>query len=70
MAADVMMVADIACTVLEFRKLAIDAVAALDFVNDGPHAVEDLQVSSSMRPPQPVLLTVDLGVLKGLGLDI
>jgi hypothetical protein len=46
-AADVMMVADIARTVVEFRKLAIDAAAALDFVNDGPRDLEDLQVSSS-----------------------
>jgi hypothetical protein len=46
-AADVLMAADIARTVVEFRKLAIDAAAALDFVNDGPHDFEDLQVSSS-----------------------
>jgi len=46
-AADVMMIADIARTVAEFRKLAIDAAAALDFVNDGPHSLEDLEVSSS-----------------------
>jgi hypothetical protein len=45
-AADVAMVADIALTVAEFRKLAIDATAALDFVEDGPHSLEDLQVSS------------------------
>ncbi len=46
-AADVMMVADIARTVVEFRKLAIDAAAALNFVNDGPHGLEDLQVSTN-----------------------
>lgn len=45
-AADVLMAADIARTVVEFRKLAIDAGAALDFVKDGPHTLEDLQVSS------------------------
>jgi len=45
-AADVAMVADLALTVAEFRKLAIDAAAALDFVEDGPHNFEDLQVSS------------------------
>ncbi len=45
-AADVAMVADIALTVAEFRKLAIDAAAALDFVKNGPHTLEDLQVSS------------------------
>ena len=46
-AADVLMAADIARTVAEFRKLAIDAAAALDFVKDGPHSLEDLQVSSN-----------------------
>ena len=45
-AADVLMAADIARTVVEFRKLAVDAAAALDFVKDGPHTLEDLQVSS------------------------
>ncbi len=45
-AADVLMAADIARTVVEFRKLAIDAAAALDFVKDGPHTLEDLQVSA------------------------
>ena len=45
-AADVLMAADIARTAVEFRKLAVDAAAALDFVKDGPHALEDLQVSS------------------------
>jgi hypothetical protein len=44
-AADVLMAADIARTVVEFRKLAVDAAAALDFVKDGPHTLEDLQVS-------------------------
>jgi hypothetical protein len=46
-AADVMMVADIARTVVEFRKLAIDAAAALNFVNDDPHSLDNLQVSST-----------------------
>ncbi len=41
------MAADVARTVAEFRKLAVDAVAALDFVKDGPHSFEDLQASSS-----------------------
>jgi len=45
-AADVLMAADIARTVVEFRKLAIDATAALDFVKDGPHSLEAVQVSS------------------------
>ncbi len=46
-AADVLMAADIARTVVEFRKLAIDGAAALDFVKDGPHSLEDLQVASN-----------------------
>jgi hypothetical protein len=45
-AADVAMVADIARTASEYRKLAIDAAAALDFAKEGPHSIEDLQVSS------------------------
>jgi hypothetical protein len=46
-AADVLMAADVARTAIEFRKLAVDAAAALDFVNDGPHTLEDLQISSN-----------------------
>ncbi|MGC2122178.1 MAG: hypothetical protein WA652_04935 [Xanthobacteraceae bacterium] len=46
-AADVLMAADIARTVVEFRKLAIDGAAALDFVKEGPHSLEDLQVASN-----------------------
>lgn len=45
-ATDVLMAADIARTVVAFKKLAVDAAAAFDFVKDGPHALEDLQVSS------------------------
>jgi hypothetical protein len=45
--ADVAMVVDIAQTLSEYKKLAIDATAALDFVKDGPHSLEDLQVSSN-----------------------
>jgi hypothetical protein len=45
--ADVMMVADIARTASEYSDLAIDATAALDFVKEGPHSLEDLQISSS-----------------------
>jgi hypothetical protein len=45
-AADVLMAADIARTAVEFRKLAVDAAAALDFVKHGPHTLEDLQVST------------------------
>ena len=46
-AADVLMAADIARTVVEFRKLAIDAAAALDFVKNGSHALDELQVASN-----------------------
>jgi hypothetical protein len=46
-AADVLLAADIARTVAEFRKLAIDAATALDFVKGGPHSLEELQVSSN-----------------------
>jgi hypothetical protein len=44
-AADVAMVADIARTLSEYRKLAIDAIAALDFVKKGPHSLEELEVT-------------------------
>ena len=46
-AADVMMVVDIARTIAEFRKLAIDAATAFDFAQKGPQSLEDLQVLSS-----------------------
>lgn len=46
-AADVAMVADLARTLSEYRKLAIDATAAFNFIKAGPHSIEDLQVSSS-----------------------
>jgi hypothetical protein len=46
-AADVAMAAKIAQTALEYRQLAIDAAAAFDFVKNGPHSLEDLQISSS-----------------------
>jgi hypothetical protein len=45
-AADVMMVADIARSSAEFTKLAVDAAVALDFVKEGPRNLDDLQVSS------------------------
>jgi len=48
-AADVMMVAEIARTMSEYRKLATDAVAALNFVQNGPYSLEDLQVSSDYK---------------------
>jgi hypothetical protein len=46
-AADVTMVADLARTLTEYGKLAIDATAAFNFIKAGPHSIEDLQVSSS-----------------------
>ena len=45
--ADVPMVADIANTISEFKKLSVEAATAFDFVSKGPHNIEDLQVSSS-----------------------
>lgn len=41
------MAAEIARLSSEYRKLAIAATVALDFVKDGPHSLEDLQVSAS-----------------------
>lgn len=46
-AADVAVTAEIARISSEYRKLAIAAAVALDFVKDGPHSLEDLQVSAS-----------------------
>lgn len=46
-AADVEILVEVAKTVAEYRKLAIDAAAALDFVKKGPRALQELQVSSS-----------------------
>ena len=46
-AADVAMVADIALTASEYRQLAIDAIAAFDFVKKGPQNLQDLKVSTS-----------------------
>jgi hypothetical protein len=46
-AADVALVTEIARTFSEYRKLAIDAAAAFDFVKKGPHSLEDLEISSS-----------------------
>ena len=46
-AADVMLAADIARTLSEYTKLAIDATAALDFLRKAPYSLEDLQVLAS-----------------------
>ena len=48
-AADVSMVTEIARTMFEYRKLAIEAVAAFDFVQNAPYSLEDLQVSSDYK---------------------
>jgi hypothetical protein len=45
--ADVAMLVDIVQTIYEFKKLAIDAAAAIDFAKKGARSLEDLQVSSS-----------------------
>ena len=46
LASDVAMAVDIARIISEFRKLAVDATAAMDFVKKGPYDLKDLQVSS------------------------
>jgi len=46
-AADAAAALDIADAVSQFWKLAKDVTAALDFANQGPHALADLQVSSN-----------------------
>jgi hypothetical protein len=46
LAADVAMLADLARTISEYEKLAIDAGAAFKFVQNAPYNLEDLQVSS------------------------
>ena len=46
-AADAATALDIADAVSQFWKLAKDVTAALDFANQGPHSLEDLQVLSN-----------------------
>ena len=46
-AATAAMLAGMATLVSDFKQLKIDADAAVEFVNDGPHSFEDLQVSAS-----------------------
>ena len=48
-AADAALLVTIAQTISEYRRLAIDATAALDFVKEAPYSLEDLQVSSSYQ---------------------
>lgn len=45
--ADAALALDAANTISEFWKLTIDAKAALDFANNGPYSLEQLQVSSN-----------------------
>ncbi len=48
-AADVAMAATVARTISEYKQLAIDATAALDFVKQAPYSLENLKVSSSYQ---------------------
>jgi hypothetical protein len=48
-AADAALLITVAQTISEYRQLAIDAAAALDFVKEAPYSLEDLQVSSSYQ---------------------
>ncbi len=45
-AADIATLIDMANTISEFRKLKIDADAAIDFIKRGPYTLEELQVAS------------------------
>src|SRR5262249_9539526 len=44
-AAVVLLAAELAETLVEFRRLKIDTRAAIDFIENGPYRLEDLQVS-------------------------
>lgn len=46
-AADVAEAIEVLRTINEFRKLAVDARAALDFAKKGPHDLQDLQVTTN-----------------------
>lgn len=48
-AADAALLTTIAQTISEYRQLAVDATAALDFVKQAPYSLENLQVSSSYQ---------------------
>jgi hypothetical protein len=48
-AADIAMLIDLANTISEFRALKINADAAIDFIEHGPHTFEELQVPSAGR---------------------
>ncbi len=49
LAADVAMLADLARTISEYRKLSIEAAVAFDFVQNAPYELQDLQVSSDYK---------------------
>jgi len=49
LAADVAMLADLARTIGEYRKLSIEAAAAFNFVQNAPYDLQDLQVSSDYK---------------------
>jgi hypothetical protein len=48
-AADVMVLTEIARAAVEYRKLSIEAEAALKFVQNAPYSLEDLQVSGDYK---------------------
>jgi hypothetical protein len=48
-AADAALLATLAQTISEYRQMAVEATAALDFVKEAPYSLEDLQVSSSYQ---------------------
>jgi len=47
--ADVALVADLARTISEYRRLSIEATVAFDFVQNAPYDLQDLQVSSDHK---------------------
>jgi hypothetical protein len=46
-AGDIATVVDMANTIAEFKKLKIDADAAIEFIKHGPYSLEELQVSGA-----------------------
>jgi hypothetical protein len=71
-AADVLIVAQLAQSAVDYRQLNIDTQAALDFVASGPHALDDLRVSplSESFPSYDAFykdLTIEALLLKRFG---
>jgi len=68
-AADAALLTTIAQTISEYRQLAIDATAALDFVKQAPYSLENLQVSSSYQEFQsyPDFVKLPLAITKMFG---